>query len=259
MTQYPSIQDIKQLLETIRVEASPDIAYIYDIDEHINRLLISIRELDFSLPQGINNQEDFILLLRNQVKNKTQYFFKALVNFLGSKLEARSLKLISIRPPASSLQPLALFKLRIVYNQDGSFEIGIEPYTRDLKKTWQVKILDPKEFHIETTNPIWKHKFLPRPDTQSLSHSATKYNEIIWTNEHGHICEGSFTNVFFFNAQGQLCTPSLDCNILPGIMRNKIMENFEVVEGNYYPQDLENGFFLVNSMFVKDIKASTLS
>ncbi len=250
MTQAPSsIQDIQQLLETVRAESSTDLAYIYDLDEHITRLYISILELGFSLPKGVSDREGLILWLRNQVKNKAQYFFTKPVSFISTRFLVSNSHDITLHSQAeSNLQ--ALFKLRIVYTKDASFQIEIEPYTRDLHKAWQVTVLDPKEFHIETTNPIWRHKFLPRP-THSLIHSATSCDEVIWCNEHGHICEGSFTNIFFFNAQGQLCTPSLDCNILSGIMRNKIIESFEVVEGNYYPEDLKNGFFLVNSMFVK--------
>ncbi len=245
MTKHPATQDIKQLLETIRVESSQDMAYIYDMDKHIRRLFSSISELGFRLPNAINNEGGLILLLQNQAKNKAQYFFKQPITFLSSRLNAQSSMHIAIQHSALNIQ---LYKLRIVYNQDASFEINIEPYTRDLNKAWKVTILDPKEFHVETNNTKWKHKFYPR-----MKLNIEPSDEVIWCNEHGHICEGSFTNIFFYNTQGQLCTPSLDCNILPGIMRSKIMETFEVIEGHYYPKDLENGFFLVNSMFVKSI------
>lgn len=246
-----SIQGIKELLETIRVEALPDMAYVYDIDEHVARLFISISELGFSLPQGVNDREALILWLRNQVKNKAQYFFTKPISFISSEFLVSDSGEIALNSQAK-FNPQALFKLRVVYSKEASLQIDIEPYTRDLQRAWQVKILSHKEFYIQTTDPIWRHKFLPRPDTQTLGHSAT-CDEVIWCNEHGHICEGSFTNVFFFNAQGQLCTPSLDCNILPGIMRSKIIEAFEVIEGYYYPEDLRHGFLVVNSMFVKNL------
>lgn len=253
MGQAPaSTQDIKELLETVRAESSTDLAYIYDLDEHITRLFISILELGFSLPKGVHDREDLILLLRNQVKNKAQYFFTQSVSFISTQFSVSASHEIALNSRAE-FNPDALFKLRIIYKKDASFSIDIESYTRDLEKSWQVKILDTKEFQIETTNSIWRHKFLPRPDTHSLNPSATEFDEVIWCNEHGHICEGSFTNIFFFNAKGQLCTPSLDCNILPGVMRSKLIESFEVIEGHYYPQELKNGFFLVNSMFIKQI------
>jgi branched-subunit amino acid aminotransferase/4-amino-4-deoxychorismate lyase len=237
---------IEKLVESLRIETNTDHVTVYDLEEHLYRLISSIDELSFKIPSQISEYQELILFFQNQIKNKAQIFFKNSIGFARSTVNGQRLD------SSSLISKAELFKLRIIYSHDAKFSIDIEPYTRDLNKSWQVKILDTKEFHIQTTNPIWRHKFLPRPATPSLSHSAT-CDEVIWTNENGHICEGSFTNVFFYNNQGQLCTPSLDSNILPGIMRSKIIESFNVTEGHYYPEDLRNGFFLVNSMFVKEI------
>ncbi len=255
-----SIQNITQLLETIRVEQNSNTAYIYDFDEHIARLFNSINELGFSLPSEANHQDGLTLLMRNQAKNKAQYFFTKPVSFIGSRFSTQDViarseatqqsRLLNIEHLTMNFQ---LFKLRILYSKNGQFEMNIEPYTRDLSKEWQVKILDPKEFHIETSDAKWRHKFYPREQIASSPSAPCNdgWDELIWTNEQGHLCEGSFTNIFFYNALGELCTPSLDCNILPGTMRAKIVENFQVEEGNYRPEDLANGFYLVNSMFIK--------
>jgi branched-subunit amino acid aminotransferase/4-amino-4-deoxychorismate lyase len=233
---------IEKLVESLRVEVNADHIVVYDLEEHLYRLISSIDQLEFEIPSQITQYEEFILFFQNQIKNKAQYYFKNPVGFTISTINGERLN-------NSSLVSTQLFKLRIIYTKNAKFTIDIEPYTRDLNKEWKVKVLDPKEFHIQTTNPIWRHKFYPR-----IKLLAEPYDEVIWTNENGHICEGSFTNIFFYNSQGQLCTPSLDSNILAGIMRSQIMETFEVIQGHYYPKDLENGFFLVNSMFVKDVR-----
>ena len=241
-----SLSTIKQLIESFRVEVSADHVIVYDLEEHLYRLVSSIDELEFDIPSYINEYQEFILFFQNQIKNKAQYFFKNSVGFARSTINGQRLD------NSSLILQAQLFKLRLIYSRDAHFSIDIEPYTRDLTKAWQVKILTPEEFHIETTNPIWRHKFYPRPQIPSLTRNDG-YDEVLWTNGQGHICEGSFTNIFFYNPQGKLCTPSLDSNILPGIMRSKIMETFEVVEGHYYPKDLEKGFLLVNSMFIKKV------
>lgn len=60
------------------------------------------------------------------------------------------------------------------------------------------------------------------------------YDEAIFLNKHGHVCEGSAENIFMVR-DGKLITPSVSDDILEGITRRSIMsiaeaEGIEVVE-----------------------------
>lgn len=239
------MMEINQLLETLRLEEFENMVIVYDLESHANRLEKSIKELSFSSLRGAfatkqSNAKDFTLFFQNQIKNKAQYKFQKPVAFESWRLEAGS----------SRQNNKALYKTQIIYSRNGDFEININTYTRDLSKEWKVKILEPEEFQIDSKDQKWRHKFYPRPPVPySL---FPEYDELIWTNENGHICEGSFTNIFFQDDSGQWHTPHLDCGILPGTMRANLIKELEASEGFYLKNELPERILLVNSMFIKE-------
>jgi 4-amino-4-deoxychorismate lyase len=63
------------------------------------------------------------------------------------------------------------------------------------------------------------------------------FDEAILLTPDGHLCEGSFTNLFF-TAGGVICTPDFTCGPLPGIMRAEVLKladrlGFEILEGRF--------------------------
>nr|WP_272507422.1 aminotransferase class IV [Clostridium aestuarii] len=75
------------------------------------------------------------------------------------------------------------------------------------------------------------------------------YNEVLFFNNNGYLSEGSVSNLFFIR-EGNICTPSLKCGLLPGVVRNWIISNFKVLQGKFILEDLKNseGVFLTNSL-----------
>ena len=57
-------------------------------------------------------------------------------------------------------------------------------------------------------------------------------NEKIFINTKGQISEGTVCNVFFVR-KNMIYTPQLSCGLLPGILREYIMERFQVTETNH--------------------------
>ncbi|MBT6842459.1 MAG: hypothetical protein HOA17_01515 [Candidatus Melainabacteria bacterium] len=236
---------INQLLESLRVEELEDMVIVYDLEAHCQRLLNSIEALSL---RGANatwqsSLQDFILFIQNQIKNKAQYQFSKAVSFTNS---SSALDCHALRARNDGLH-----KLQLIYSSNGDFEIIIKPYTRDLAKNWKVTILSPEEFRIDSKDPKWQHKFYPR---LPMPHSHYPLcDEFIWCNEQGHVCEGSFTNIFFQNETDQWHTPHLDCGILPGTMRAKLIDKLDAREGFYTENDLGAKIVLVNSMFIKEV------
>lgn len=231
-----------QLLETLRIDNADDVI-VYDLDEHCNRLYKSASELGFKLNSDSAN---FYLFVLNQIKNKAQYYFSKSVQFANTKLKIQDSKLETLEIQYLNAQ---LFRLRLIYSKNAGLEINIEPYQRDLNKIFMAKILSAKDFCIDSKDKQWQYKFYPRPDLKGFF--DTDIDEIIWLNEKGYLCEGSFTNIIFQNYSGKWCSPSLKTNILPGIMRKKIIDNFTVEEGFYQPQEIKS-LLLCNSFFIKE-------
>lgn len=68
---------------------------------------------------------------------------------------------------------------------------------------------------------------------QARSDMATGLDEVLLVNEHGQVCDGSITTLFFDRGQG-LRTPPLSCGLLPGVLRAEMAVAEEII----LPQDL---------------------
>ncbi|AZR74855.1 hypothetical protein BBF96_07210 [Anoxybacter fermentans] len=80
------------------------------------------------------------------------------------------------------------------------------------------------------------------------------FDEAVFENVYGKICEGTISNIFFIK-DNVVYTPSVSCGILPGIIRNKVMNivkklNLKLKTGQYHKDDLFNAdeIFITNSL-----------
>jgi 4-amino-4-deoxychorismate lyase len=75
------------------------------------------------------------------------------------------------------------------------------------------------------------------------------FKEVIFLNVEDKLAEGSATNIFFVK-NNNIYTPSLDCGILDGVIRQWMFKNFPVVEGKFSFEELLNsdGVFITNSL-----------
>ena len=75
------------------------------------------------------------------------------------------------------------------------------------------------------------------------------FDEIIFLNEKGYIAEGATSNIFFIK-NNKIFTPKVKCGILNGIVRQWVVDNFIVEEGEYKIEDLlmSDAIFVTNSI-----------
>ncbi len=83
---------------------------------------------------------------------------------------------------------------------------------------------------------------------------SSGYDEAVYLNERNELAEGAVSNIFFIRDE-VVYTPSLECGLLPGIIRGAIFEiahevGLEIREGRYGVQELNHsdGVFLTNSL-----------
>lgn len=73
-------------------------------------------------------------------------------------------------------------------------------------------------------------------------------DELIFTNENGQLCEGTITNLFV-KREGILLTPPLACGLLPGVLRQELLENGSAVEAFLKPDDLQDAEVYLGNSF----------
>ena len=128
-----------------------------------------------------------------------------------------------------------------------------KPYTPP--KTENVKLI-VSPFKVHSSDPILKIK-----STNFLRNIVAKryalekgYFDALFLNEEDHITETTSANIFWVKGNF-LFTPSIDCGLLNGVMRQVVIENakklgFKVKEGHFTLEDLEDAqaIFITNSL-----------
>jgi 4-amino-4-deoxychorismate lyase/para-aminobenzoate synthetase/4-amino-4-deoxychorismate lyase len=79
--------------------------------------------------------------------------------------------------------------------------------------------------------------------------------EVLMTDAAGYLTEGSFSTLFVERGD-KLVTPPLSRGLLPGILRQSLIDMGEAVEGDLRLHDLERGFFIGNA--ARGMVAATL-
>lgn len=120
-----------------------------------------------------------------------------------------------------------------------------------------------KGFSMNTSN-LRKNPTSPLTYTKSTSYSdnlislknarAAGFDETLHLNFKDEVCEGAISNIFFIK-DGKVKTPSVECGLLPGIMRKKVIEklkekNISCQEGRYSFAELigADEVFITNSL-----------
>ena len=98
--------------------------------------------------------------------------------------------------------------------------------------------VDPADFRL-------RHKTGDR-DFYDAARRAAGTFEVLFESG-GALTEGSFTNLFVERG-GRLVTPPLSRGLLPGILRERLLEEGRAVEGELTRADLANGFLIGNAL-----------
>jgi para-aminobenzoate synthetase/4-amino-4-deoxychorismate lyase len=79
--------------------------------------------------------------------------------------------------------------------------------------------------------------------------------ECLFRDPEGFLTEGSFTHIFVEEADGRLLTPPLGRGLLPGILRERLIEEGEAVEADL--RELPPEFYIGND--IRGLIRATLS
>ena len=133
-------------------------------------------------------------------------------------------------------------RLRLTLSSAGLVNLEAAPLT-DLSDDIEVKLaplpVDNADFRL-------RHKTTDRAFYDE-AREASGCAELVFYDRDGFITEGSFTNVFVQRGD-RLVTPPLSRGLLPGVLRRRLLETREAVEGDLTVRDLRGGFFIGNSV-----------
>jgi para-aminobenzoate synthetase/4-amino-4-deoxychorismate lyase len=134
-------------------------------------------------------------------------------------------------------------KLRLLLSPSGALAIEVRPLPKPPSAPLQAVVLplpvSPEDFRL-------RHKTSDRAFYDE-AREASGAAEILFHDEAGFLTEGSFTNIFV-QRPGILVTPPLGRGLLPGVLRERLIDSGEAVEGDLVAADLVSGFYLGNAL-----------
>lgn len=117
--------------------------------------------------------------------------------------------------------------------------------TADEKPSW----LAVAEQHVDSADPFLFHKTTRRELYDQTLRDHPDCYDVIFQNERGEITEGCFNNIVI-SLEGKLLTPTLSCGLLPGALRQELLEVGSIREAVLTKEDLlaAEKIWLINSV-----------
>jgi para-aminobenzoate synthetase/4-amino-4-deoxychorismate lyase len=147
-------------------------------------------------------------------------------------------------------------RVRLVLSENGSFVCTAASLPAASPAAWRYAI-SPKVIH--SGDVLLRHKTNWREAYEEDLANLQNCDEVLFVNEHGHLTEGSRTNLFVRGA-GRLITPPLDDGVLDGCLRRALIDEGVCEESIIRPHDLEaaDEVLLGNSLrgLIKAVPAS---
>jgi para-aminobenzoate synthetase/4-amino-4-deoxychorismate lyase len=137
--------------------------------------------------------------------------------------EARKLRLL-----LSSSGALAVESRPLPAAPDGAVEVALAPLP-----------VEAEDFRL-------RHKTSDRRFYDEAREEAGTF-EVVFADRDGFLTEGSFTSLFVRRG-GRLLTPPLARGLLPGVLREALIDERRAEEADLRPEDLQGGFLIGNAV-----------
>jgi mannose-6-phosphate isomerase len=116
---------------------------------------------------------------------------------------------------------------------------GLRILAEPLPRTSEPVAIVVSSNRVRSDDPFLRHKTAWRPAHGAAAQEARENRcfDAILTNERGEITEGSRTNIFV-RYGNRLYTPPLECGVLPGILRSRLVSDGQAAERVLFERDL---------------------
>jgi para-aminobenzoate synthetase/4-amino-4-deoxychorismate lyase len=143
-------------------------------------------------------------------------------------------------------------KLRLLLSSSGALAIESRPLPAAAEGPVEVALaplpVEPEDFRL-------RHKTSDRGFYDEAREAAGTF-EVAFVDREGFLTEGSFTSLFVERG-GRLLTPPLERGLLPGVLREVLIEEGRAEAADLRAEDLEGGFFVGNA--VRGLMAARLT
>lgn len=227
---------------TLRVDGSGEIGtgsgVVFDSDPdgeydecHLKLKFLSAEDPPFGLIEtlGFDSEHGYLLLERHlqRLQRSAHYFgFRCSLPGVEAMLRERAASFDGPR------------RVRLELSEDGAVEITDAPLAPVLERPWRLAISPNR---MDAANRFLFHKTTRRAhyDVERLRLiEKTGCDEALFLNADGFLTEGSFTNLFI-RGKGRLLTPTLRHGLLPGILREALLDTGRALEADLKLEDLE--------------------
>jgi len=133
-------------------------------------------------------------------------------------------------------------RIRLMLSRTGAVAIEVRPMPVKPAEPVDVAIVP---LPVSADDPRLAHKTSDRAFLDDARRRAGTF-DVVFVREDGRVTEGSFTNVFV-PRDGRLVTPRTG-SLMPGILRERLLESGEAIEGDVLPADLDGRFYIGNSL-----------
>src|SRR5690606_3733666 len=131
--------------------------------------------------------------------------------------------------------------VRLLLSPKGSMAIELKPFPETPGRPVDVAVrplpVDPSDFRL-------RYKTTAKDILKQVRRDAGTF-EAVFTDPEGRLTEGSYTNIFV-ERDGKLLTPPLERGLLPGLLRQRLIDDGKAVEADLTPDDLKGGFLIGN-------------
>ncbi|UWQ59490.1 aminotransferase class IV family protein [Leisingera caerulea] len=131
----------------------------------------------------------------------------------------------------------APLRCRLTLDTDGQLDLTTAPLGSSPAQ-WRLGIAQTR---LEAGDLWLQHKTTRRALYDAARAELPEgVEELLFLNQRGELCEGTITNLFLTRADGQVVTPPLSCGLLPGILRQVMLETGKCQEQVLRVQDLRD-------------------
>ena len=131
--------------------------------------------------------------------------------------------------------------VRLLVSPKGSMAIELKPVPETPARPVEVAVrplpVDPSDFRL-------RYKTTGKDVLKQVCRDAGTF-EAVFTDPDGRVTEGSYTNVFV-ERDGRLLTPPLERGLMPGLLRQRLIDEGKAEEADLTVQDLQQGFLIGN-------------
>lgn len=128
-------------------------------------------------------------------------------------------------------------RCRLTLDALGSVDLTTAPL-EETPPIWRVAVARTR---LSSDDPWLRHKTTRRAIyDQARAALPDGIDEWLFLNERDELCEGTITNVFVETAEGRHLTPPVEAGVLPGILRQTLLEQKQVIAAPVTLTDLQN-------------------